>query len=262
MSLQRLAAAMMALTAAIAIGGCTTGSAGSGATGPGRTGPAPIISATPTADPLDEFVAATEALQKESMKVSMSMASVLEASGSFDMPGGKADMTMRMTSGGDTEEFSIRLVGKKLYMKMEEISGPDWMSLDVSALPAGNSLNPKNMVNTQLYVDAAVDVTRTGDSFQGKLDLSKAPDSADAGLRALGKKGTVVPFTAEVDDKGRLTEISLDLTVLHAQAGKMIAKYSDFGTEVKVAAPPAAEVAPMPKEMLKMLAAEGQTATA
>ncbi|GIE79678.1 hypothetical protein Aph02nite_56280 [Actinoplanes philippinensis] len=257
MKFQRLAAATVTLTAAIGIGGCATGSSG---TAPAA--PAPTVSATPVTDPLEDFVAATKSLEKESMKVSMTMTSVLEASGSFDIPGGKADMTMRVTDGGDSEEFSIRLVGKTLYMKLEQGSGADWMSLDVSALPAGNSLNPKNMVNTQLYTDAAVDVTRAGNVFQGKLDLAKAPDSADAGLRALGKKGINVPFTAEIDDQGRLTELSLDMTVLHAKAGKMTAKYFDFGTEVKVAAPPAGEVAPMPKEMVKILAAEGQTAKA
>ncbi|MDI6097858.1 hypothetical protein QLQ12_04495 [Actinoplanes sp. NEAU-A12] len=256
MRFQRLAAATVTIAAIIGLSGCASGSTGpTASTGSTGAAPAPSASVTPVGDPLAEFITAAKTLEKETMRFSMTMPGGIDASGSFDLPGSKADMTMTMGA----EKFAMRLIGKTLYMKYDT----EWMSLDVSKLPANSPMNPSNMAaNTEFYTEAATNVQRTGDSFKGTLDIAKSPTADAESLKALGGKSTEVPFTAEVDDKGRLIEMTIDMTQLAPAAGKMTAKYYDFGTKVVVKAPPASQVKPMPKEMLKILAAQGKTTKA
>jgi hypothetical protein len=100
------------------------------------------------------------------------------------------------------------------------------------------------------------DVTDAGNgSYQGTIDLTKVAGSG-VSVDVLGGKGNKVPFTAKVDDQGRLTELTIDLSTIDAQLGKMTTTYSDFGATVTVAAPPAADVVEAPESLLQALGAK------
>jgi hypothetical protein len=256
MSFQRMAVVSVTIAAVVGLGGCNSGSKDSGA-----TGAAPAATTAAAATPLEEFVAASKKLGDETMKMKMSMPGGIEATGSADLASKKLDMTMSMSMGTESLDIAVRLVGETMYMKMGP-TGDKWMSLDVSKLPAGNSLNPENMANAEAFAAAAVDVKREGDNFSGTLDMTKSPTADPESLKALGAKATAVPFTAKRDSEGRLIEMVIDMSGMGAGAGKITTTYFDFGTKVDVAAPAAGEVTPMPADMLKAFTSQGATAGA
>lgn len=256
MSFQRLAVASVTIAAIVGLGGCNSESKDSGS-----NGAAPAATTAAAATPVEEFVAASKKLANETMKMKMSMPGGIEANGSADLAAKKLDMTMSMAMGTESLDIAVRLVGETMYMKMDA-TGDKWMSLDVSKLPAGNSLNPENMANAEAFAAAAVEVKRDGDNFSGTLDMTKSPTADPDSLKALGSKATSVPFTAKRDSEGRLVEMVIDMSGMGAGAGKMTTTYYDFGTKVDVAAPAAADVTPMPEEMLKGFTSQGSTAGA
>ncbi|MEU4162735.1 hypothetical protein [Actinoplanes sp. NPDC026670] len=256
MSFQRLAAASVTIAAIVGLGACSSGSQNSGS-----TGAAPVATTTAAATPVEEFVAASKKLGTETMKMKMVMPGGIEATGSADLANKKLDMTMKMSMGTESLDIAVRLVGETMYMKMGP-TGDKWMSLDVSKLPKGNSLNPENLANAEAFAAAAVDVKLDGDNFSGTLDMTKSPTADPESLKALGAKATAVPFTAKRDSEGRLTELVIDMSGMGAGSGKITTTYYDFGTKVDVAAPAASEITPMPEDMLKAFTSQGQTAGA
>ena len=97
----------------------------------------------------------------------------------------------------------------------------------------------------------AVPTFSVAGSLHGQATANEQGPTRNAdSVKALGAKANAVPFTAKADDQGRLIELVIDMGAVMPSAGKMTTTYSDFGTEVRVEAPPAAEVIEMPKEML------------
>jgi hypothetical protein len=251
MTFQRLAVTTVTLAAvALGLGGCN-----SGAGDAGSTGPAPATSSAPATSALDEFLAASKKLSGETLRMEMSMPGGMEATGVSDFANRKVEMTMSITMGSEPIKMSMRLIDQTLFIKYG--AAPEWMSVDVSKLSPGNTLNPENMFNAEALASAATKVERTGDSFSGTIDMTKSPTSDPASLKALGAKATEVPFTGKVDGEGRLTEMAIDMSGLGAGAGSITTKYYDFGTKVDVEAPPAAQVKPMPADMLKAFSTTG-----
>lgn len=219
----------------------------------GSSGASPGVAA---ADPITELTAAADRLKDESMKMKMAMSAGMEAAGAADTANKKFDMTMKMSMSGETMVMAIRLIGADLYMRYEGVSGGKWMHVDAAKIPAGSDLNPENMASADKFISAATGVTRTGDgSYRGSLDMTKTPDADQSALKALGDKAAAVPFTAEVDAQGRLTELVLDMNSLSPLAGKITTTYYDFGSAVTVQKPPASQVVEMPAEMLASITA-------
>ena len=250
MRVRRLAIAGAALAAVTGLGACGTPGGGDAPAAGGTTAAA----TTAPADPAAELAAAANALEDESMRVSMRMATGMNSEGVVNADGTAMDMSMTMTGaaagGAGDSKVDMRKVGEDLYMRFD---GKKWMHAAASEFPAGSTFasNPKD---TSKMITVTTGVQRTGDrAFKGVLDMTKAPGADAKNFAALGAKATAVPFTAATDAEGRLTELVIDLEALAPGAGKMTATYTDFGLPVDVAAPPAGQVEPMPKDMQTML---------
>ncbi|GAA3904926.1 hypothetical protein [Actinoplanes auranticolor] len=265
---RRPAIAGLALVAALGLTGCGPAD---GQAQPGGNAPA----AAQQADPAAELAAAAQKLGEQSLRFEMEMVGAITASGEADPKAGNARMTMDMGSLGDGNKIELRKVGTDVYLKFggavgqmlggQSSSGKEWMHVDAAKLPAGSSFNvmsPDDPAGTKAMVAAMTRVERTGaNGYQGSLDLAKSPtyNKKDA-LKALGGN-TLVPFTAETDAQGRLVELTLDMSGLGASSGagavpgggKVKTTYSDFGTKVSVAAPPAAQVQELPSQLAGML---------
>jgi hypothetical protein len=181
-------------------------------------------------------------------------------------------MSMDMGALGEDSKIELRKVGDDVYLKFGAVgqmlggkSDKAWMHVDAAKLPAGSSftiMSPEDPAGTKAMITAMTKVERVGaNGFKGSLDLAKSPTyNKKDSLKALGGN-TLVPFTAATDDQGRLVELTLDMSGLGASTGagavpgggKMKTTYSDFGTEVSVEAPPAAEVQELPAELSGML---------
>jgi len=255
---RRLAIAGLALVTAVGLSGC--GPADKSATGSGA--PAGSAAATEAAEnqtPTKELAAAATKLGEQSMRIDMDMAGAMTMSGKADPKAGVAEMSMSLGAlGGDTK-VELRKVGNDMFMKfggemgksLTKDSTKPWMHLDASKIADGSNFNisPDDPGGTKAMLTAMTGVEKTGDhGFKGTLDLTKMPQYKKS-LEALGDKATKVPFTATSDAEGRLTEMTLDMSGLGAGSGKVKTTYSDFGTPVSVEAPPASQVAELPKEL-------------
>ncbi|MGH3738125.1 MAG: hypothetical protein ACRDT6_21315 [Micromonosporaceae bacterium] len=134
----------------------------------------------------------------------------------------------------------------------------------MTKLPAGNTFadagNPVGNADYLLAVSDGVKETSKG-TYEGTLDLKKyaetyaKPEEAKELkeiLKDLGPEAQKVPFTATVDDAGRLT--SMTTTMKITQDGEKVTveqemKYSDFGTKVDVEKPPADKTQEAPASM-------------
>ncbi|MFI7605801.1 hypothetical protein ACIBTV_11820 [Micromonospora sp. NPDC049366] len=250
MKTRRLATTGVALVAVLGLGltGCGTQTDSPAASG--GTGAAPASSAP--ADALGKLSAAAQKLNQQSMRMKIE-SSVLNGSGLMDPANKTGDMTMNL---GPQGTFRMLMLGDDAYMKVTGMTGlPEkWLHMDTTKLGASGQLNlmPEgDPGGVNKLVKSVVKVEETGPgTFTGTMDYTRSnPDDKD--IAALGAKAKEVPFTATVDAEGRLTKIAVDTSVLHESLGTMTTSYSDFGTEVKVNKPPAADTQEAPQELIK-----------
>ncbi|WP_433387391.1 hypothetical protein [Micromonospora sp. KLBMP9576] len=255
MNTRRLTTTGVALVAALALGltGCATErDADAPAGSAGSTGAAPASSAP--ADARAELGAAAQKLNQQSVKMQL-QSSVLNGSGMMDPATRTGDMTMKMGAEGT---FRVLMLGDDAYLKITGMTGmpKKWLHMDATKLGKSGQLNlmPEgDPGGAKQMIDSVVDVEKTGPgSYSGVLDYTRTkPD--DKAVQALGDKAKAVPFTARVDDQGRLVEIAIDTQVLHESLGTMVTTYSDFGAPVKVQKPPASDTQEAPQELIESM---------
>ncbi|MEV4622720.1 hypothetical protein AB0J74_28905 [Asanoa sp. NPDC049573] len=121
-----------------------------------------------------------------------------------------------------------------------------WLRLDTSKVkddPFTNLEDPDPVAAADLF-DAIVKVSEDKPgTFTGTLDLTKATVASivdDDGLKALGAKAEAVPFTATLDDAGRLATIDIKVPgYAKVKAFTHHATYSEYGSAPEVNAPAA-----------------------
>ncbi|MEV0716119.1 hypothetical protein [Asanoa sp. NPDC050611] len=257
--MRRLATSGLGVFAALAIGlaGC------------GNT-TAPGVTSTPSAGASDdasapsaataELTAAAQKLNDDTVKVTLESAAV-NSTGNLDPKADKATMSLKIGASGSNSSVDLRSIGEDAWLQATGVPGVEpgkWLHIDGARL-AGTSfdaLPDGDAAGAGKFVERMADVTKSGDgSYQGTIDLTKVAGSG-VSVDVLGGKGNSVPFTATVDDQGRLSKLSLDLTSIDPQLGTMTTTYSDFGTPVTVAQPPAAQVVEAPESLLQALGAK------
>ncbi|WP_033344431.1 hypothetical protein [Catenuloplanes japonicus] len=168
---------------------------------------------------------------------------------------------------GLTSTMQFRVVDQSAWVKMK-FSGlegmpemPDkWVVVDPSQAAADDSM-PKGWTDadadptgTDVLVDAVIDVTETGTgTYSGTLDLTKAEAADVVDLTKAGDTVKAVPFTATVDDSGRLTAITLKVPAIGEVAAfdyKVTFTYDGAKT---IEAPVAAEVTEAPESLKDLL---------
>lgn len=259
MRIRRLAVAAVAVAALAGFTGCASGSK-SPATDAGKSPAAAPASSAP-ADAGAELAAAGDKFAGTSVRLDVTATSGIKITGAVDADRQKIQSTTNSPLGTLTH----RQVGNDLYVQAKGQIGSSigatpgkWMHIDLAEVPASSALHPVNNDPSKAMrmLTTNSGVTKTGEhTFAGKLDLTQSSFVNPAALKSLGVNATAVPFTAETDAEGRLVELVLDLEAIGAGAGKMTAKYSDYGVPVTVTAPPAAQVVEMPAKARKAMGA-------
>jgi hypothetical protein len=250
MRIRQLITGLAVLSAlSLAIAGC----GGDG----GSTGGAPAATSTAPANPTDELAAAARKLNDTTMKMTLASAGT-NSTGSLDPKNKLGEMTMTVSAGGREQKIQIRTIGTDVYLQADGLPGTEggkWLKIGGERL-AGSSFDvfPENdPAGTQRILNALSDIKKDGPGkFSGTIDLTKTSTNA-AAAATLGEKFKALPFTATVDDQGRLTGTTIDVTPAEPSAGKTTATYSDFGSAVTVEAPPAGDTVPAPDDVVKML---------
>ncbi|MCA2213456.1 hypothetical protein [Jidongwangia harbinensis] len=268
MRTRRLAGSTLGVLAAVAfaVSGCAEGG-DAGTPGAGTTSGAPSPSAsTGTADPAaaEALGKATAALGNTSFKVTMTSGPGFQLTGLMDAPNGKATGELAVT--GTNAEIKVKtlIIEQDLYVQIPGITkGSTWTHVDVSRLPEGANvgLRPGQIdpANTADLLASSTDVQQVDPrSYRGTLDLTKAAGIAgldQVTVDGYGAAGQNVPFTAGLDDQGRLSALTIQLPAAAngQQAQPLEVLYTDYGTTVNAQRPPAGQITEAPNDLYTSL---------
>ncbi|WP_203916384.1 hypothetical protein [Rugosimonospora africana] len=265
MTTRRIAIASLAALAVVGFAagckGTTTGAAGGGASaGTGGT-----ASSAPAVAPKDALVASTKQLSQTSYHYTITSTG-LTGSGASDPASKSASMSMSGAQQGTSMKLDLIKVDTDIYLKMDAgqlnsqlgVSPDKWMHIDAAAMGANNSVlsfpgGGDTDVNGLLA--GVVNVQSTdGKTLTGTLDLTKATGnsavSADA-LSKAGAKAKAVPFTAVLDDQGRLSSLKIDGSGI--QDGLTVnMTFTDYGKPAGISKPDSSSVVEAPDTVQKM----------
>lgn len=246
-------------TVALAVAGCDNSTA-TPATGGSAPAPSATGGSSSAADPaaVAALSKATALLGTTSFALTATSGAGFKLSGAIDPVGSKA--TAQLTASGPNAEINIKtlLIGDDLYAQVPGITkAGTWTHLDGSRLPAGATIglrpNQIDPVGTANLLGAATDVKATGaSSYAGTLDLTKAAGLAGLSqvtIDSYGAAASKVPFTATLDDQGRLSK----LTITVPQGDPIDVTYADYGAPVTAAAPAASEITEAPASFYNSL---------
>ncbi|MDY7086018.1 MAG: hypothetical protein SYR96_13025 [Actinomycetota bacterium] len=253
-------------TAALTLAGC----ADEGSTTPGASAPVAGASATATASGSAADPAAVEALTKATSQLGSTSFKVTANSGPGFKLNGQVDPAqgvgeVEMVASGPNAEINLKtlLAGQDLYVQIPGVTkAGTWTHVDVARLPEGANvgLRPGQIdpVNTSNLLNSSTDVHATGgNSYAGTLDLTKAAGLAGVSQVTVDDSGAPVqkvPFTAGLDDQGRLAELTVQIPAVDGQAAQPLeVLYSDYGVPVTVTKPAASEVTEAPDSLYSSL---------
>ncbi|MBM2621182.1 hypothetical protein JIG36_37340 [Actinoplanes sp. LDG1-06] len=253
-------------TAAITLAGCGDG----GSAAPGASASAPGAGVTASASGSAADPAAVEALTKATSQLGTTSFKVTASSGPGFKLTGQVDPaqgvgTADLAATGPNAEVSVKtlLAGQDLYLQVPGITkAGTWTHVDVARLPEGANvgLRPGQIdpVNTSNLLSSSTDVHATGgNAYAGTLDLTKAIGLAGVSQVTIDESGAQaqkVPFTAGLDDQGRLAELTVQIPAMNGQAAQPLeVLYSDYGVPVTVTKPAASEVTEAPDSLYTSL---------
>jgi hypothetical protein len=267
MRMPRFAGLGLATIAAVALaaGGCA---AKNDATPGGGASAAPGPSASGVAGPADpaaaaELASAAAALGTTSFKVTMTSGPGLELNGQMDAPNGLG--TAELTATGPNTKISVKtlLVDQDLYLQVDGITkAGTWTHVDVSRLPEGADvgLRPGQIdpADTARLLNSTTDVQRVDSrSYRGNLDLSKAAGVAGVDrtmIEAWGAQAQKVPFTAGLDDQGRLSALTIQLPAVNGrETPPLETLYTDYGVKIEAKKPAPSEITEAPDSLYTSL---------
>ena len=250
----------VALTVAVLAGitlvasGCTTTPVSAG----------PSASARPATQILTDAIAKTKG---QSFTYTLAYGAQVTADGAQDVAAGNGsrNVTFSDPASGLTLKANLMLVSGTLYAKVDlgaaaalvpglAGAGSKFLTLDPkkvnqSSLTAG-LLPTADTVTPDMYLGGVVTAESvSATQVKGTTDLSKsAPKLVPAASVAkLDAKSKVVPFTATLDDQGRITKVVLSLPKIESlPAADLTVNYAAYGSKVQITAPAAADTVAAP----------------
>ncbi|WP_430788386.1 hypothetical protein [Actinoplanes sp. G11-F43] len=260
-------APVLAVAAAMALAGCSSTS-GSATTEPTTTASAPATaapSASSVADPAATTALgqATAALGTTSFRTTVTAGSGFNLVAAIDAPGGKGNAELTATGTNTQLKVKSLLLGQDLYAQIPGVTKENtWTHLDMARLPEGANvgLRPGQIdpVNTANLLGSTTDVRSTGSrEYAGTLDLTKAAGLAGIDkvtMDGYGADAQHVPFTAGLDDQGRLSVLTIQLPAVDGkQTAPIEALYTGYGEPVTAEQPPADQVIEAPADVYQAL---------
>jgi hypothetical protein len=248
---------------AIALAGCADNSATPGAAASGA--PTPATSSGAAADPAaaSQLGSAAAALGNTSFKVTLTNGPGVNLTAQVDPVGSKGTGTLTLSGTNANLELKTLLVGQDLYVQIPGITkAGTWTHVDVSRLPAGANvgLRPGQIdpANTAKLLTSTTNVQMVDSrSYKGTLDLTKAVGLTGVDQVTVDSWGTAasqVPFTAGLDDQGRLSELTIQLPAVNGKASPPLdVLYTDYGTPVTADKPAASEIVEAPDNVYTTL---------
>jgi hypothetical protein len=177
-------------------------------------------------------------------------------------------LTASSTVQGVPVEVDAVLVSPDMWVKVDlgamnrqlGIARQDWMKLDAGKV--ASEVLPIDIHNFNDALDmklllAGVDANRSDAShFTGSIDLTRAsgvtaPDASE--VARAGERARRVPFSASIDQEGRLLEVTIDGGSISPDLALNI-RFSDYGTAARVTRPDDNQIVPTPAAVYRILA--------
>jgi hypothetical protein len=264
MRTRRLAGLGLGILATVALGvaGCSgdNGTPSATTSQPAAT-PASSGPANPTAASALGSAAAT--LDNTSFKITMTSGPGVNLTGFVDAPNHKGTGTLKLSGPNANLEVKSLLVDQDMYVQIPGVTkAGTWTHVDVARLPEGanTGLRPGQIdpANTAQLLASTTDVQQVDSrSYKGTLDLTKVAGVTGVDKVTVNSWGTAasqVPFTAGLDDQGRLSALTLQLPAVNGkQSPPLEVLYTDYGTTVNAKRPAASEVTEAPDNLYKAL---------
>jgi hypothetical protein len=246
-------AALGALAAAgLVLAACTTTSTPSTTT----------TSTTALPAPADQLTAALGTLKGASYNVHLKISNgQANGTGAVNAATNSASVTETASANGTNVTITVTVVGASEWVKLDlgstinaqaSIDPTKWMLVDQTkvTIDQGKAFDfsgPDALDLTGLLTSVS-GVTRSDSThLSGTVDLTKATGvskATDAQLTTAGADAKAVPFTAVLDDQGRLTELAVSPPAAKDSALAADFTLSDFGSATTVSAPANADVIP------------------
>lgn len=221
--------------------------------------------------------ALTEAAAKtkdQSFTFTLTYGALLTADGARDPAAGNASVNMNLDapSTGIKLKINALVLGPDSYLKMDfgtlgaaipgltDVGGR-WMHVDTAKLESSSmslGLKPGNdSVSIDNYIKGVVTAERvSATEIKGTIDLTKSapPGTSSDDLSALGAAAKNVPFTATLDDQGRVSKIVIKMPKVGGYpASDLTTTYADYGVPVELAKPAPTEVVEAPSMIFQFL---------
>jgi hypothetical protein len=248
------AAASLALTACESTGTPVAGSS-SGPAGPAS--PSASASLSPTAA-LTAALADLKGTGYDFTQTQGVTGAGTTGSGTYDPSTQSATLTQKGVEQGINAEVDATQIGTNLWVKVDlgplnkQLGLPtSWMTVDTSKITAGNE--PFDFTGSDIFDLAGVMTSVSNVQFTdpttitGTVDLTAATGNNTPDSDSITKDGAAaktVPFTAKLDDQGRLTSLTVDTTKFDKDIA-LATTYSNYGSPSPVAAP-TGDIVPAP----------------
>jgi hypothetical protein len=242
---QRWALPGLAIIAALALGaaGCTNGT--------------PTPASSPSASGTDVLNAAVAKTKGKSYHFNLTYGTALTGDGDSSGDGAATSMNITLADAvsGVTVKVGALVLPSDAYAKVDlgpaagamiGISPDTWLHIDPAKAPGAARLGIKpgvDIFGPDTYVKGVATATVSSPTeVTGTLDLSKSapPGVASTEAAKLDASQRVVPFTATLDDQGRISKIVVKLPAIGVSpASDLTSTYSNWGVAVDQNKPPA-----------------------
>ena len=265
MRTRRLAGLGLGVLATVALGmaGCGNGNDGTPGAAASQTPTTPVSSgpADPAAASALSNAAAT--LGNTSFKITITAGPGVSMTGFVDAPGNKGTGELKLTGPNANLDVKSLLLDQDLYVQIPGVTKTGtWTHVDVSRLPEGanTGLRPGQIdpANTAEVLRSTTDVQQLDSrSYKGTLDLTKVAGITGVDKVTVDSWGTAasqVPFTAGLDDQGRLSALTIQPPAVEGKTSPPIeVLYTGYGTAVKAQRPSASQIVEAPDNLYKAL---------
>jgi hypothetical protein len=211
--------------------------------------PAAAAEAPAAADPKTVLTSSVSGLAKGDYAFT-AKAPGAEQNGAIDVETKSGSMKAVVESEGTQFGYEVRFIGTDRWMKMsvpgapEPFTGKSWMHFDGNKVKGDaakdlsvDASHPDMLHLTEL-VAAATTVKGDAKSLTGTIDGTKVVGDdgivSAADLTDAGPAAAAIPFTAAVDDSGRLTSLELDMPATSdTAAGKWSFAFTGYGEQAQ-----------------------------
>jgi hypothetical protein len=224
-------------------------------------------SASPSVAPADALVAAATSLNGKGYDMTLTAASV-NGKGSVDPTKHAVTFDAKASEGGQTFELNLTGIGSDLWAKIDlgalnsqvGLDPSKWLKIDATKVDESSIgldlSNLSDVLDIGSLTKAVSNVKRTDAThLTGTIDLTSLTGTEKPDADALKKAGAAaksVPFTATLDDQGRLSDLKINGDSIDTGLSVDIA-VSNVGSPTAVTPPPAADVVPAPASIYQIL---------